>query len=64
LANLLFATTAIRRNKQGCGVGFLTTLGMGVDSFCPTPDVQLEDFLHHTPKLGISVEMVQFLLKL
>ena len=34
--------------------------------FCPTPtpEVQLDHFLHHTPKLGIPVEMVQFLLKL
>ena len=32
--------------------------------FCPTPDVQLDHFIHHTPKLGIPVEMVQFLLKL
>jgi len=34
--------------------------------FCPTPnpDVQLDHFLHHTPKLEIPVEMVQFLLKL
>ena len=32
--------------------------------FCPTPEVQLDDFLQHTPKLGIPVEMVQFLLKL
>jgi len=32
--------------------------------FCPTPDVQLDHFLHHNPKLGIPVEMVQFLLKL
>ena len=34
--------------------------------FCPipTPDVQLDLFLHHTPKMGILVEMVQFLLKL
>jgi len=30
----------------------------------PTPDVQLDYFLHHTPTLGIPVEMVQFLLKL
>jgi len=50
----------------GAGVGFLTTLGLGVGFFCPTPtpDVQLDHFLHHTPKLGIPVEMVQFLLKL
>jgi len=27
-------------------------------------DVQLDHFLHHTPKLGIPVEMVQFILKL
>jgi len=48
------------------GVGFLTTLGVGVGFFCltPTPDVQLDHFLHHTLKLGIPVEMVQFLLKL
>jgi len=32
--------------------------------FCPTPDVQLDHFLHRTPKLGIPVEMVKFLLKL
>jgi len=34
--------------------------------FCPTPtpEVQLDHFLHHTPKLGIPVEMVQFLLKI
>ena len=45
-------------------VGFLTTLGVGVGFFCLTLDVQLDHFLHHTPKLGIPVEMVQFLLKL
>jgi len=47
------------------GVGFLTTLGVGdvVGFFCPTPDVQLDHFLHHTLKLGITVEMVEFLLK-
>jgi len=32
--------------------------------FCPTPEVQLDHLLHHTPKLGIPVEMVQFLLTL
>jgi len=46
------------------GVGFLTTLGVGVRSSCPTPDVQLDNFLHHAPKLRIPDEMVQFLLKL
>ena len=60
--------------NQGCGVirsrrflvrvGFLTTMGVSVGFFCPTLDVQLHQFLHHTPKLGIPVEMVQFLLKL
>ena len=30
----------------------------------PTPNVQLDHFLLHTPKLGTPVEMVQFLLKL
>jgi len=49
---------------DGVGVGFLTTLGVGFGYFCPTPDVQLDHFLHHTLKLGIPVEMVQFLLKL
>jgi len=32
--------------------------------FFPNPDVQLDHVLHHTPKLGIPVEMVQFLLTL
>jgi len=34
--------------------------------FCPTPtpDVQLDHFLHHTLELGIPVELVHFLLKL
>jgi len=48
----------------GIGVGFLTTLAVGVGFFCPTPDVQLDDLLNHILKLGIPVEMVQFLLKL
>jgi len=45
------------------GVGFLTTLGVRVGLFCPTPDVQLDHFSHYTRKLGIPVEMVHFLLK-
>jgi len=40
-----------RRFLGGVGVGFLTTLGVGVGFFCPTPDVQLGHFLHYTPKL-------------
>ena len=32
--------------------------------FGPTPKVQLNHFLHHIPKLGIPVEMVQFILTL
>ena len=52
-----------RRFLGGVGVGFLTTLEVGVGFICPTPDVQLDHFLHHTPKMGIPVEMVQFLLK-
>jgi len=47
----------------GVGVGFLTTLGVGVGFFCPTLNTHLDHFLHHTPKLGIPVETVQFLLK-
>jgi len=34
------------------GVGFLTTLGIGVGFF-----VRPDHFLHHTSELGISVEM-------
>jgi len=47
------------------GVGFLTTLGVGVGFFCPTPTRVFNwiNFSHHNPKLGILVEMVQFLLK-
>jgi len=32
--------------------------------FCPTPEVQLHHFSHETPKSGISVEVIQFLLTL
>jgi len=35
----------------------------GVGFFCPTPDVQSDNFLHHTPELGIPVVMAQFLMK-
>jgi len=55
-----------RRFLGGVGVGFLTTLGVGVRFVCPTPtpDVQLDHCLDHALKLGIPVEIVQFLLKL
>jgi len=48
------------------GVGFLTTLRVGAGRFCPTPtpDVELDHFLHHTPKMGIPDEMAEFLFKL
>jgi len=55
---------------SGVGVGFLRRLGVGVDVsvgfFCPipTPEVQLNHFLHRTPEIEIPVEMVRFLLKL
>jgi len=32
--------------------------------FCPTPGVQLDHFLHQTPKSRVPVEMEQFILKL
>jgi len=48
----------------GVRVGSLTRLGVGIGFCCPTPVVQLDHFSHHTPKLGIPVEVVQFLLKL
>ena len=54
----------IRSRRFLGGVRFLTTLGVGDGCFCPTPDAQLDHFLHHTPKLGLPVEMVQFLFKL
>jgi len=48
------------------GVGFLKTPGVGVGNFCPTLtlDVHLDNFLHHTLKLGIPIEMAKFFLKL
>jgi len=48
----------------GVGFGFLTILGVRVRFFCPTPDVQLDHFLHHPLELGIPVQMVHILLKL
>jgi len=40
----------------GAGVGFLTTLGVGIGVrfFCPTPtpEAQLDRFTDHTPKVG------------
>ena len=50
--------------NQGCRVGLLTILGVSVSFFCPTLEVQLNNYLHHTLKLGIPVEMVQCLMKL
>jgi len=37
------------------GVGFLRTVGVGVGFFylTPTPELQLNHFLHRTPKFGI-----------
>ena len=51
-----------RRFLGGVGVGFLTTLGVWF--FWPTSEIHLDNFLYPTPKLGIFVEMVQFLMKL
>jgi len=45
------------------GVRFLTTLGVRFFCLTPTPEVQLNHFLHHVPKLGIHVETVKFLSK-
>jgi len=42
----------------GFGAGFPTTLGVGVGFFCPTPDAQLDNILHRTPKLGTPVEIL------
>jgi len=46
------------------GDGFPKKLGVGIGFFCPTPDIRLDHFLHHTPNKGVPVEMVQLLLKL
>ena len=43
---------------------FLGTVGVGFFCRTPTLDIQLDHFLDHSPKLGIGVEMEQFLLKL
>jgi len=44
----------------GDGVGFLTTLRVEVGFFVRLRMSNL--IIHHAPKLGISVEMAQFLL--
>ena len=51
-----------RRFLGGVGVGFLTRLE--VRFFIPLRKSNLIIFLLHTPKLGISVEIVQFFMKL
>ena len=52
---LLYRKTCWKRCKQRCGVGvgFLRPLGVGVGFFYPTPEVQLDYFLHRTPMLEI-----------
>jgi len=53
-----------RKDSEGFGrIRIPNNAGVGVGFFCLTPDVQLDHFLHHTPKLRIPVEIVQFLLK-
>ena len=44
----------------------IPNIGSGSRIFCLTPTlaVQLDQFLHHTPKLGNPVELVHILLKL
>jgi len=46
------------------GVGILTTLGVGVGFFVRLRMSNWIIFLHHPLKLGIPIEMLQFLLKL
>jgi len=52
-----------RNRRLFGGVGFLTTLGSESDILTDSgsPNGSL---LHHTPKLGIPVQLVQFLMKL
>jgi len=54
----------VRSRRFLGGVGFLTSVGVGFFCPTPTPDVQLDHILHHTPKFGIPFDMVQFILKL
>ena len=72
---LKIAGKQLQHNRKKCetafGPGLRSRISNNTGSrsriFCPTPEVQLDHFLHHTPKLGIPVEMeivVQFLLKL
>jgi len=49
---------------SGFGIGFLTTPEVGIGFFVRLRMSNWIVFLHHTPKLGIPIEMVQFLLKL
>jgi len=49
-----------QRFLGGIRVRFLTKLRVRVGFFCPTPDVQWDHFLNHTPKLGIPDEMLQY----
>ena len=48
--------SGLRSRRFLGGVGFLTTLRIGVGFFCPTPDVQLDHFYITLPNL-------EFLLK-
>jgi len=62
--SVLRSRSRSRRFLGAVRVGFLATLKFGIGFFWPIPEIQSDLFLHHTPKLGIPVEMVQFLLKL
>jgi len=54
-----------RNRRRFGGVGFLTTLGVGVGYFANSDSGHpIGSLLHHTPKLGIPVESVQLLMKL
>jgi len=54
----------VRSRRFLAGVGFLATLTIGVGFFVRLRMSNWIIFLHHTPNLGIPVEMVQFLVKL
>ena len=46
--NLIHSLAGFRSRRFLGGVGFLTTLGVEVGSFCPTPDVQLDHIFYIT----------------
>ena len=60
----LLLNTRVSKSEVFGWSRILNNTGSRSRIFCPTSEIQLDHFLHYTPKLGIPVETVQFLLKL